>query len=335
MALDELTDLDVTPADVRPMVRGVGIAAVAAHLPETEVDNASIAARLGVDSDWILKRTGIRFRRVAGPEERLQAHAAAAGWRALERAGLDPADVDIVLVATTTADELLPNAAPLVAASLGAHRAGAFDLGAACTGFLSGLAVGTGLIESGRADTVLVIGADFMTRITDPDCRATAAVFADGAGAAVLAPVSGAPGIGPVVLGADGAAGAELITVGREEALIRMQGQETFRHAVARMTQATREALARARLALETIDLFVYHQANGRILRAVGDQLGVDAGRVIDCIGEYGNTSAATLPIALDHAVRHDRLHDGDRVLVGAFGAGLTWGAGVLRWGAR
>jgi 3-oxoacyl-[acyl-carrier-protein] synthase-3 len=242
-----------------------------------------------------------------------------------------------VLVATTTADEVLPNAAPLVAHALGACSAGAFDVGAACTGFLSGLAIGAAQIESGRADHVLLIGADTMSRITDPDCRQTAPLFADGAGAAVLtrAGEAAAGWIGPVALGADGGAGAELIVVERAPALIRMQGPETFKHAIARLTQATWDALALAELDIADIDLFVYHQANSRILRAVGERLSVDERRVVDCIASYANTSAATLPLALAHASSEGRLHPGDKVLLGAFGAGFTWGGCVIEWGLQ
>ncbi|HET9074847.1 MAG TPA: beta-ketoacyl-ACP synthase 3 [Solirubrobacteraceae bacterium] len=330
------------PAPTRPQLaprrrlRTAAIAGIGACLPDTVVSNEPIGARIGVDSAWILKRTGIRSRRIAQPHERITDLCARAGRQALDHAGLDAQDINVVLVATTTADDLLPNAAPLVAGALGAHRAGGIDLGAACTGFLSGLTLGAGMIESGRAETVLLIGADFMSRITDPDCRATAAVFADGAGAAVLTVAQDDRQglIGPISLGADGVVGADLIRVGREERLIRMQGQETFRHAVARMSQATREALTLSGLVLEDIDLFVYHQANGRILRAVGEQLGIDPERVVDCIADQGNTSAGTLPLALDHALSAGRLHQGDRVLLGAFGAGFTWGAGVIEWGA-
>jgi 3-oxoacyl-[acyl-carrier-protein] synthase-3 len=314
-------------------LRGAAIASVATSVPANVVANDEIAERIGVTDEWIVKRTGIRARHIATADERLADLAAAAGGAALERAGLRAEDVDLVLVATTTADELLPNAAPLVADALGAVRAGAIDIGAACTGFLSGLALATSVIEAGRAGSVLLIGADLMSRITDPDCRKTAAVFGDGAGAAVVTATAGEARIGPVTLGADGGAGGELIVADRTDALIRMQGQETFKHAVARMTQATHEALALAGLELDDIDLFVYHQANGRILRAVGEQLAVAEERVIDCIAEYGNTSAATLPLALAHAVQTQRLKAGDRVLLGAFGAGFTWGAGVIEWG--
>jgi 3-oxoacyl-[acyl-carrier-protein] synthase-3 len=284
-----------------------------------------------VDDGWIVRRTGIRNRRVAGPGERLDGHAARAALRALDRAGVDPLDVDLVIVATTTADELMPGAAPLVAHAIGANRAGAFDVGSACTGFLSALAVGTGQIEAGRAGVVLVIGADLMSRITDPEDRATAAVFADGAGAVVLE-AAGTGRIGPIVLGADGA-GAEHIRAGRDDGVIRMRGHETFREAVARLTLATLQAVRAADTRLEDIDLFVYHQANGRILSAVGERLGLAPERVVDCIAQLGNTSAATLPLALAFSEREGLLRPGHRVLLGAFGAGFTWGASVIEWG--
>jgi 3-oxoacyl-[acyl-carrier-protein] synthase-3 len=262
----------------------------------------------------------------------LDAHATRACREALDRAGVDPVDVDLVIVATTTSDEMMPGAAPLVAHELGATRAGAFDVGSACTGFLSALAVGAAQIEAGRARTVLVVGADLMSRITDPDDRATAAVFADGAGAVVLEGSAQAARIGPIILGADGS-GAEHIQVRRSEGVIRMRGHETFREAVARLTLATLQAAKAADVRLDEINLFVYHQANGRILSAVGERLGLPRGRVVDCIAEYGNTSAATLPLALAFSERQGLLHSGDRVLLGAFGAGFTWGATVIEWG--
>ncbi len=311
---------------------GAAIASVGVSLPRTVVSNAQIAARIGVDDGWIERRTGIRERRVAEPEERLATHATQAGEQALRAAGVHAADLDLVLVATTTADEVMPNAAPLVAHALGAERAGAFDVGAACTGFLSALAVGCAQIEAGRARFVLVIGADFMSRITDPEDRSTAAVFADGAGAALLGAVADPGRIGPVVLGADGA-GADHIFVERAEALIRMRGHETFREAVARLSVATLQAIRAAGKRLEDIDLFVYHQANGRILSAVGERLGLPRDRVVDCIAEHGNTSAATLPLALAYSEQEGRLQAGDCVLLGAFGAGFTWGATVVEWG--
>ena len=311
---------------------GAAITAAGISLPERVVQSAEIEGRLGLTGSWIERRTGIRSRRIADPDERLTDHATAAARVALERAEVDPVDVDLVLVATTTPDDVMPNAAPLVAHALGAVRAGAFDIGAACTGFLSALAVGAAQIDAGRARCVVVVGADLMSRVTDPDDRSTAAVFADGAGAVVLVATGEPSRIGHVILGADGA-GADHIKVPRADGHIRMQGHETFKEAVARLSQATQQAAAAAGLTLEEIDLFVYHQANGRILQAVGERLGLPPARVVDCIGEYGNTSAATLPLALAHSQADDRLHDGDRVLLGAFGAGFTWGAVVVEWG--
>jgi len=312
--------------------RGAAATGVGGSLPAQVVSSAEIEARLGLAPDWIERRTGIRERRFAGPEERLQTHAAAAAREALRSADRPAADVDLVVVATTTADELMPAAAPLVAHEIGAYGAGAFDVGAACNGFLSALAVGAAQVEAGRSRVALVVGADLMSRVLDPGDRSTSAVFGDGAGAVVLEAIEGPSRLGPVVLGSD-AEGAHHIEITREDGCIRMQGHETYREAVSHLSLATEQAVSAAGLALQEIDLFVYHQANGRILSAVGERLGLDPARVVDCIAEYGNTSAATLPLALDHAVAAGLLHDGDRVLLGAFGAGFTWGAGVLEWG--
>jgi 3-oxoacyl-[acyl-carrier-protein] synthase III len=311
---------------------GAAIASVGVSLPDTVVPNAQIAPRIGVTDEWIVRRTGIRTRRVAAPDERLATHATSAAAAALNRAGVAVRDVELVLVATTTPDEVMPNAAPQVAHELGAARAGAFDIGAACTGFLSALAVGAAQIESGRVQNAVVIGADLMSRITDPEDRSTAAVFADGAGAVLLQATAQDSRIGPIVLGADGA-GADHIIVPRENGTIRMRGHETFREAVARLSLATVQAVRAAAVRLEDIDLFVYHQANGRILSAVGERLSLPVDRVVDCISEYGNTSAATLPLALAYVQDEGRLKPGHRVLLGAFGAGFTWGATVVEWG--
>lgn len=319
-----------TVAAVLPL--GAAIASVGISLPEAVVPNAEIAPRIGVSDDWIVRRTGIRTRHVAAPDERLVTHATNAAADALKRAGVAPEQVDLVLVATTTADEVMPNAAPQVAHQLGAVSAGAFDIGAACSGFLSALAVGAAQIESGRVQSALVIGADLMSRITDPEDRSTAAVFADGAGAVVLQATAQESRIGPIVLGSDGA-GADHIIVPRDTGTIQMRGHETFREAVARLSLATVQAVRAAGARIEDVDLFVYHQANGRILSAVGERLGLPSDRVVDCISAYGNTSAATLPLALDHVERDGRLKPGHRVLLGAFGAGFTWGATVVEWG--
>ena len=330
-----ITDTRPNPRLVTPIraAQGAAIASVGISVPDQVVPNDAIAERLGLAPGWIERRTGIHERRIAAPGERLTSHAVRAGERALARAGVAATELDLVVVATTTADEILPNAAPLVAHALGAQRAGAFDVGAACTGFLSALAVGATQIEAGRARRVLVVGADLMSRITDPADVSTAAVFADGAGAVVLVDTDPQGRIGPIQLGADGA-GAQYIRVPRDTCAIEMQGHETFREAVATLTLATLQVTRAAGASLDDIDLFVYHQANGRILSAVGERLGLEPQRVVDCIGQYGNTSAATLPLALGYSESEGRLRHGDRVLLGAFGAGFTWGATIVEWGA-
>jgi 3-oxoacyl-[acyl-carrier-protein] synthase III len=309
------------------------ILSVAAEVPAAMVTTAELAERLGVSEDWIVSRTGIRARPVAAPDERLSEFAARAGSAALSRAGVDPADIDLVLVATLTQDEVMPNAAPVVAHAIGADRAGAIDLGAACTGFLSGLTLGAAQIETGRAEHVLLIGADFTTRIVDWDDKRTAPLFGDGAGAVVLGPAAGAFGeIGPIVLGADGS-GAPAIQIGHSDRKLRMDGPEVYRNAVARMSESTVAAIEGAGLTLDDIDLFVYHQANGRILRALAEKLQLPSERVVDVIENLGNSSAATLPLGLAAAEREGRLRPGARVLLSACGAGYTWGAGVIEWG--
>jgi 3-oxoacyl-[acyl-carrier-protein] synthase-3 len=318
---------------IAPRRAGSEIAGLGVALPEAVVANAQIAARLGIDEDWIVRRTGVRERRVAAPGDHLAGYAAQAGRRALAGAGVGPGDLDLILVATISNDELTPAAAPRVAAELGADRAGAIDVNAACTGFVSALSLACAQIESGRAATVLVVGADLMSRIVDREDRSTAPLFGDGAGAVVVRG-AGRGRIGPVVLGADGA-NADLIRAGREEGLLRMQGHETFRHAVDRMSEVSLAAAAAARLELSEIDLFVYHQANARILSAIGARLVLAPELIVDCIGRYGNVSAATIPLALEAARQAGTLRNGARVLLAAFGAGLTWGATVVEWGSE
>jgi 3-oxoacyl-[acyl-carrier-protein] synthase-3 len=313
---------------------GAAIAAVAMAVPERLVSNEQIAARLDVDADWIAKRTGTRERPWASADERLSEFAADAGRRALERAGVEPHELDLVLVATSTADEISPNAAPLVAGLIGADRAGALDVGAACTGWVSALSLACGQIESGRARHALVVGADFLSRFLDACDRDTAPLFADGAGAAVLtATDSTDERVGPVVLRADHS-GSHLIRLARGERIC-MDGRETYRAGVNALAEVTSEALAASDCRLEDIDLFVYHQANSRIIHAVGQRLGLPPERVVDYVDRFANASTATLPIALTVAESEGRIQPGHRVLLAAFGGGLTWGATVVRWSAR
>ena len=310
--------------------RTASITGLGHYLPEEVVPNDPIAERIGVDDEWIVRRTGIRSRRRAAQDERLVDLAANAGAQALKDAQTDPDEIDLVLVASLSQDQLTPNAAPLVAHALGADRAGALDLGAACSGWLSGLSLAAAQVEIGRADRVLLIGAEILTRLTDYEDRKTAALWGDGAGAVVIG-ADGDGAIGPVVLSADGGL-ADVITASHEERLLRVEGHETFQTAVKRLSEATLEALERAELTLDDIDLFVYHQANARILRAVGERLDLAPEKVADYIAEVGNTSAASIPLTLALLRDDGRLHAGQRVLVSAIGAGFTWGAGTIDW---
>jgi 3-oxoacyl-[acyl-carrier-protein] synthase III len=301
------------------------------HLPETVVNNLPIAERLGIEEGWIEKRTGIRSRRHAMPSERLSDLATAAGKAAVEDAGIDAAELDAVLVATTSADEITPNAAPYVATAIGATKANAMDIGAACTAFVTALSVGASMIEAGRAETVLVIGADALSRFIDFDDKRTAALFGDGAGALVLGNQDGG-GVGPFVFGCD-AELAEAIIARRDDPVLRMDGHTTFNSATAALVNSTRDAVELAGLTLDDVDMFVYHQANARITKAVAERLELPMERVADYIADIGNTSAASIPLALAFARQEDRLHPGDTVPVAAVGAGFTWGGAVLEWG--
>ena len=312
-----------------PVPRWAGIAGIGAALPDEVVTSDVIAERLGVPAGWIERRTGIGSRRRAAAGVRVTDLAAEAGRAALLDAGFAPADIDLVLVATLAADELTPNAAPQVADAVGAHGAGAIDIGAACTGFVSALTVASALIEAGRARSALVIGAEALSRYVDPADRSTAGLFGDGAGAAVV--VAGDGGrVGRTVLGSDGSAAPYIVAP--HGGCIRMDGHETFKRAVAVLASNASETAAANGLELDEIDLFVLHQANGRILSSVAEALGVARERVLDVIGELGNTSAASIPLALAAARERGLLSDGDRVLLGAVGAGFTWGATVIEW---
>lgn len=300
-------------------------------VPDRRITNREIAQQLGVEEGWIAKRTGTHERPWAVPGERMSEFAARAGAEALAKAGIAPSDVDLVAVATSTADEITPNAAPVVAGLIGADQAGAFDIGSACTGWLAGLAMACGQIESGRARTALVVGADFLSRFLDLSDRDTAPLFADGAGAAVLtAEHDGSGSVGPVLLRND-PAGAELIRLERS-GRIQMRGQETFRAAVESLSSVTVQALEASGVEMSDVNLFVYHQANSRIIRAVGQRLGLPSDRVVDYVSRFANSSTATLPIALSVAEQEGRLHPGDRVLLAAFGGGFTWGATLVHW---
>ncbi|MFD8499657.1 beta-ketoacyl-ACP synthase III [Amycolatopsis sp. NPDC059657] len=320
------------------------ISGLGSWLPSRVVDNHELSQRLDTSDEWIRTRTGIAQRHVVAPGESTVDLAVEAGKRALASAGVDR--VDLVLLATATPDQQCPGSAPQVAARLGMNGVGALDVNAVCSGFVYALATGAGLISAGVASSVLVIGADTFTTMIDPEDRGTVPIFGDGAGAVVLRSGSAdEPGaLGPFDLHSDGELADLLwITAGGSkkrqsddpsEFFLTMQGQAVFRHACARMAESSRAVLERAGLTVSDVDRFVGHQANIRILQGCAKQLGLAADAVVANIEHTGNTSAASIPLALADAVRDGELIPGHRVLLSAFGAGLTWGSTVFTWPA-
>ncbi|HEV7528040.1 MAG TPA: beta-ketoacyl-ACP synthase 3 [Solirubrobacteraceae bacterium] len=312
--------------------RNAGALGIGVALPERVVANDRVADAIGVSQEWIVRRTGIAERRHALAGARLSELAADAGAAALADAGLPAQELALLILATFTADAIIPPASASVAHLLGATGAATFDLNNACAGFISGLAAADALIGAGGFANALVIGAEIVSRHLDPSDRNTAAVFGDGAGSIVIA--GDAPGgFGPFAMGADGSQ-AQLITIDHDSRSLRMDGHETFKQAVARLSEVALQACEAAGVELGEIDVFVFHQANSRITAALGERLGVDPAKVVDCIATLGNTSAASIPLALAHARRNGQLRKGDKALLAAVGAGFTWGATVVEWEA-
>jgi 3-oxoacyl-[acyl-carrier-protein] synthase-3 len=311
-----------------------GVFGVGAALPQDVVGNSHFATRLDTSDEWILRRTGIRTRRRLNGALSLADLAAQACREALADARREPEEVDHVIAATITPDRLTPGLAPEVVGALGLTGAAAHDVNAACAGFLYALDQAAALVETGRANVVLVCGAEALSRITDDEDRSTAFLFGDGAAAVVVAGGDLDVGCGPFVLGADGRH-SDLLFAEADERLLRMSGPEVFRHAVPGMAAATRAALARAGLRPGDLDLLVAHQANARIVEAVAAELGLPPERVVLNIERYANTSSASIPLALWEADREGRLAPGALVGLAAFGAGFVWGAGVISWKER
>ena len=312
-------------------LQGAAMSAISVVVPDNRVPNAPIAERIGVDDHWIRKRTGVVERPVATDETVTELSAAAARLT-MAKAGIAPAAIDLVLVATMTPDAITPNVAPMVVGELGLGATSACDVGAACVGWLHAVSLATGAVEAGRSENVLVIGADFMSRVCDYDDRSVAALWADGVGCVLVSRCAGSSRVGPIVLGT-APEGRDLIYATHEGGVVKMKGQATFGGAVHHLVHSTGLALEAAGLTLEDIDLFAYHQANARIIQAVGEQLELPGEKVVNCVATYGNSSAATLPIALGQADADGRLRPGTRVLMSTFGAGFTWGAAVVEWG--
>lgn len=317
------------------MVRIVGLGAFA---PEGILSNDDFERFMDTNDGWISSRSGIRRRHIAPPDTFTSDLAAEAAGKALKRAGISPGDVDMVVVATSSPDTLTPSTACITAAKLGMGKVPCFDISAACPGFLYGLEIASGLLKAGGYRYVLVVGVESGTKFIDWHDRGTAVLFGDGAGAAVLTEDESEYGILSTYLMGDGRLGELLkIEVGVSHPPgswgVRMRGREVFRNAVVQMGEAAVEALRRAGLGPEDIDWLVPHQANLRIIEATRERLGLPTEKVYVNIDEYGNTSAASIPLAMDEMVERGLLKEGDTVLAVSFGAGFTWASAVIRWG--
>jgi 3-oxoacyl-[acyl-carrier-protein] synthase-3 len=326
---------------VRACVDGWGTA-----VPEKLLTNADLEQRVDTTDAWIVERTGIRERHIAAPDETTASMAIDAGTAAIKHAGITPDAVDLLIVATATPEQPIPHTGAFVGEGLGL-RCGSFDLGAGCAGFVYMLVVGSSLLTTGNLDHVLIVGAETLSRIIDPDDRATCILFGDGAAAFVL---SRSPDDGPGLLGwdlgCDGSAAGLLEipaggsrkpatseTLAAGEQYLKMQGQEVFRRAVRVVVDSARTTLDRAGVASSDVAWFVAHQANIRIIESAASRLGFDEERTIVNIDRYGNTSAASIPLALAEAADDGRLRNGDLVLMSGFGAGMTWASALIRWG--
>ncbi|OLD65170.1 MAG: 3-oxoacyl-ACP synthase [Acidobacteria bacterium 13_1_40CM_2_68_10] len=331
----------MTRGERRAVIRGTGSA-----LPDRVLTNADLEKMVDTSDDWIATRTGIRERRIAADDEYMSQFATRAAEQALSSAGLPASQVDLIICATVTPDMPIPATACIVQDRLGATGAAAFDLAAGCSGFIYALAVAERFVASGDYRAILVIGAELLSKFTDWRDRATCVLFGDGAGAVVLTPGEAPYGVLATSMHADGSM-ADFIyvpaggtrepaserTVAERRHFIRMRGNETFKMAVRSMEETSRAVLEKAGLTPQDVNLFIPHQANRRIIDAVGSRLGLREDQVYVNIERVGNTSAASIPVALDEAMRKGLVRKGDNLLFAAFGTGLTWGAAVCTWG--
>ncbi len=313
-------------------------------VPETVLSNSDLEKMVDTSDEWITSRTGIKERRIADENTAASDVAYGAAEKALKAAGVSAQQLDVIIVGTITPDFIFPSTGCILQSRLGAKKAYAFDLMAGCSGFLYALHVAQGIIKSGGAEKILAIGADVLSKVTDFEDRSTCILFGDGAGAAVLT-ASDEPGILSSILSSDGndwdllyvPAGGSRTPIDEEvlksrEQYIKMKGNDVFKVAVKSMESATADAIAKADVSPGDIDLFVPHQANYRILEAVRKRLGFPEEKVFANLDKYGNTSGASIPLALDEAVRRGSIGEGSLVLFAAFGAGFTWGASVVRF---
>jgi 3-oxoacyl-[acyl-carrier-protein] synthase-3 len=323
----------------------VGILGTGKYVPERRLTNQELEQRVETNDEWIVTRTGIRERRIAAPEQATSDLAYEASMQALQAAGITAEQLDLIIVATITPDMFFPSTACILQEKLGAKKAAAFDLSAACSGFIYGLANASGFISTGVYKHVLVVGAECLSRITDYEDRNTCILFGDGAGAVVLGEVPAGRGFKSFKLGADGA-GGELLrirgggsrtpsteqSIAARQHFIEMNGRDVFKFAVRVMGSAAEEALATAGYTKADIDLLIPHQANIRIIQSALERLDLSEDKAMINLDRYGNVSAASIPLALAEAVETGRVKEGDCLVLVGFGGGLTWGATVLNW---
>ncbi|MFQ6615899.1 MAG: beta-ketoacyl-ACP synthase III [Fidelibacterota bacterium] len=322
------------------------VSTVAKYLPDRVLTNKDLEKMVDTTDEWILSRTGISERRIAAEGEVTSFMGTKVARSLLDRRGMDPGDIELIIVATVTPDMLFPSTAALIQHAIGAKTAWGFDLSAACSGFLFALETGAKFIESGRHSAVMIIGSDTMSAITDYEDRTTCVLFGDGAGGVLLEPTSGEDGIIDSLLFTDGS-GADLLkmpgggslhpasedTVKKRMHYIRQEGRQVFKFAVKSMAEATEEILNRNGLTGKDVRLFIPHQANQRIIDVSAKKLGLSPDQVVINIDRYANTTAGTIPIALAEAAEEKRLKPGDYVVLAAFGGGFTWGSTLIRWG--
>jgi len=327
-------------------IRPVGITGVGMAVPERVLTNADLEKMVETSDEWIVTRSGIRERHISEPGEATSDYAVKAARKAMEMAGVTPEQVDLIIVGTVTPDMPFPSTACIVQNALGCTRAAAFDMSAACPGWLYGIVMAQQTIASGMYNCALVIGAEMLSKLVDWEDRSTCVLFGDAAGAAILQPVSEGRGILASVLGSEGAGACHLQlpaggsrqpasaeTVANRLHYIKMDGTEVYKFAVRVMNEATVEVMEKAGIAREDLDLLVPHQANIRIIEAAMKRLKLGPDKVVINLDRYGNTSSASIPVALTEALAEGRIKDGDEIVLVSFGAGLVWAAVALRWG--
>ena len=321
------------------------ITSTAHHVPEKILTNHDIEKMVETSDEWIQDRTGIKQRHIVSDDEASSDLSTHVAKKLLEKRGIKPDQIDIIIVSTVTPDHLTPSTAAIVQNNINAQNAWAFDLSAACSGFLFGLETGSKLIESGKYKTVMVIGVDTMTSILDFKDRETCIIFGDGAGGVILEPSKSDNGIISSILRTDGSGASSLNvlaggsrkpateeTIANREHFIRQDGKKVFKFAVKRMADVSEEILLKNGLSGNDIKLFIPHQANKRIIDATGERCGIPKDRVLINIDRYGNTTAGTIPIALNEAVENRLINNGDYILLSAFGSGFTWGSILIKW---